>query len=76
MSYTANRFEQMMPRWLRHLKIRYSRQRHNASMPEDADAQWREMAENDLYGANTPDYTHIPKESARSDHPATAKRRQ
>lgn len=74
MSHTANRFEQMMPRWVRHLKTRY--RRHKASTPEDVDAHWREMAENDLYGANTPDYTHVPKEGAQSDHPANPKPRQ
>ncbi|MFE0014069.1 hypothetical protein ACFWXH_04430 [Mesorhizobium sp. NPDC059054] len=72
MSHTASRFAQMT-RWVRHLKTRYRRQRRKASTPEDADAQWREMAENDLYGANTPDYTHVPKESARSDHPVSPK---
>lgn len=71
MFHKTSRFEQMMPHWMRHLKTRNRRQK--ASTPEDADAQWREMAENDLYGANTPDYTHVPKESARSDHPANPK---
>lgn len=71
MSPMASRFEQMMPRWVQRL----ARDRHKASTPEDVDARWREMAENDLYGANTPDYTHVPKESAQSDHPASRKPR-
>ncbi|CAM5595640.1 hypothetical protein MAUB1S_10066 [Mycolicibacterium aubagnense] len=72
MSNTAGLFEQMMPRWIRHLT---RDRRQKTSAPEDVDAQWREMAENDLYGANTPDYTHVPKESAQSDHPASRKPR-
>lgn len=70
MSHTVSLFGQMMPRWVRRL-ARHDRAK--VSAPEDVDTQWREIAENDLYGANSPDYTHVPKESAQSDHPVGSK---
>lgn len=35
--------------------------------PRDADPVWHKMVEKDMFGANTPDYTHV--EDNDDDHP-------
>lgn len=55
------------PGWLRRSSPRG--RKASAPLPEDADAVWRELAEKDLFGTNTSDYTLEPKEERGRRHP-------
>ena len=59
MTQLTSLIREIMPAWLRRQSKTNSRDRQAAAeplRPEDADAVWRKAVENDLFGANTPDY--------------------
>ncbi|PBB24295.1 MULTISPECIES: hypothetical protein [unclassified Mesorhizobium] len=59
MTQLTSLIEEIMPVWLRRQSKTNSRDRQATAeplRPEDADAVWRKAVENDLFGANTPDY--------------------
>lgn len=53
------------PGWLR----RPSSRGLKTPGPEEADAVWRELAEKDLFGTNTSDYTLEPRDERGRRHP-------
>ncbi|TRC71914.1 hypothetical protein FJV83_33585 [Mesorhizobium sp. WSM4307] len=59
MTQLTSLIEEIMPVWLQRQSKTNSRDRQATAeplRPEDADAVWRKAVENDLFGANTPDY--------------------
>jgi hypothetical protein len=59
MTQLTSLIQEIMPAWLRRQSKTNSRDRQATTeplRPEDADAVWRKAVENDLFGANTPDY--------------------
>ncbi|MFD1976750.1 hypothetical protein ACFSQQ_18740 [Mesorhizobium kowhaii] len=62
---TMGRFARLVreitPSWLNPRSAR-----HAAAdiSPSEADASWQEAIDNKMYGADTPDYSHVPEQSA------------
>ena len=59
MTQLTSFIREIMPAWLQRRAEPQSGDARTAAgplCPEDADAVWREAVENDLFGANTPDY--------------------
>ncbi len=51
---------ELMPAWLsRRSLTSISQGRDAGQSPRHADSVWHTMVEKDIFGANTPDYTHI-----------------
>ena len=59
MTQLTSLIREIMPAWLRRRSGPHSGDAKTTAeplRPEDADAVWRKAVENDLFGANTPDY--------------------
>ncbi|MBE1711579.1 MULTISPECIES: hypothetical protein [Mesorhizobium] len=57
MTQLTSLIREVMPAWLRrHAAPQSGEAAAQRLRPEDADAVWRKAVENDLFGANTPDY--------------------